>query len=191
MADDELAEAEDLKDLDKPAEGRRIEVKKEGPPQTAAQLAIRIALGTAGILLLVGFFMPWLNLGELRIGDDMRGTVSGLDLVLSNEAEVVRTLGVHRWIILLIPVLGVALAAVGYLGFRWSGIVGAGIGIVVIGYGVVTVVLLFFRTTAFGIWMILIGTFLAVGIGAFSFIRSRADREKSGDAGLPAEADAE
>src|SRR5688500_6131841 len=109
MADDEVvAEAEEVRpsqtDLDDPAP-RRIEVKKEGPPQTPAQLAIRIVLGTAGLLLVIGFFLPWLNLGaEL-------GSLSGFEIVTSSNRAVLHAAGEHRWILLLIPVLALALTA--------------------------------------------------------------------------------
>lgn len=184
MADDEIAEAEEVSasaaDKDEP---RRIEVKKEGPPQTAAQLAIRIALGTSGLLLVIGFFLPWLNLGpEL-------GSLSGFEIITSDNRAVLHAAGDHRWILLLIPVLGLALTAIGYLGFRWSGIVGAVVGLLVIGYGAVTVVMLFFRTTAIGIWLILIGAFIAVGVGVFSVIRARAEREAKPSDAIPTEAE--
>src|SRR5262245_12320611 len=51
------------------------EPKKKGEPQSAAQLAIRVVLGTSGLLLVIGFFLPWLHFGELT-------NISGMDLVV-------------------------------------------------------------------------------------------------------------
>ena len=73
-----------------------------------------------------------------------------------------------------------ALTAVGFLGFRWSGIVAAILGLSLVGYGVVTVVLFFFQKTALGLWLILGGTFLAVAAGMFTFLRARQASAKQG-----------
>ncbi len=165
--DDALARASQT-ELDEP----KAKEKAKGEPQSPADWAIRIALGTAGLLLLVGFFLPWLHFGPLR-------DVSGLDLVRANHEAIRHAIPeTQRWILLVIPVLGLALTAVGFLGFRWSGIVGAVVGVLVIGYGVVTVVTIFFRTTAIGMWLMLGGSFLALGIGLFAIWRLRANREK-------------
>jgi hypothetical protein len=174
MADDDDALALDegsrasKTDLDVP--------KKKGAekstPQTPADWAIRIALGISGLLLLVGFFLPWLHLGDLR-------DVSGLTLVISDQPIIRHMIPeTQRYILLAIPVLGLALTAIGFLGFRWSGIVGAVVGILVIGYGVVTVVTIFFRTTAVGMWLMLGGSFLALGMGLFAVWRMRSAKAK-------------
>jgi hypothetical protein len=145
---------------------------KKKKPSDLPHLALRIALGTAGLFLVVGFFLPWLQFGELT-------NISGMDLVISNDRVIRSATGeTQRWILLLIPVLGLALTAIGYLGFRWSGIVGAGVGLLILGYGIVFVVTIFFQTTAIGLWLIIAGCFLAVGIGLFSWARARAQKER-------------
>lgn len=137
------------------------------PKHAAPHLVLRILLGTAGLLLVVGFFLPWLQLGDLT-------NISGMQLVVADSVLVRQAINdTQRWILLVIPVLGLALTAVGFLGFRWSGIVGAIVGLLVIGYGVVTVVTIFFQTTAVGLWLILAGSFLALGVGLFAVIRAR------------------
>lgn len=166
--DDEIMRASQT-ELDEP---KAPEKKKDAVPQTPADWAIRIALGASGLMLLIGFFLPWLHFGALR-------DVSGLDLVTANHEAIRHAIPeTQRWILLFIPVLGLALTAIGFLGFRWSGIVGAAVGILVIGYGVVTVVTIFFRTTAIGMWLILGGSFLALGIGLFAVLRMRAAKDK-------------
>ena len=165
-------------------------------PETKAgapQLLLRIALGAAGLLLLVGFFLPWVGI-QSRPRADTPGEVqrelmnySGFELASSDDDFVRAAAGsdTQRNLLWLIPVFGLALTAVGFLGFRWSGPLGAILGVVLIGYGAVTVVIIFFQTTRLGLWMILGGAFLAVASGAFSWARAhRARKVEKADPGL-------
>ena len=104
-----------------------------------------------------------------------------MNLVTDGEPTIRALVGdTQRWLLLAIPVFGLALTAVGFLGFRWSGIVAAILGLSLVGYGVVTVVLFFFQKTALGLWLILGGTFLAVAAGMFTFLRARQASAKQG-----------
>lgn len=132
----------------------------------APPLALRIALGAAGLLLVVGFFLPWLQLPS--------DTHSGLTLVFETDRDVREMVGeTQRWVLLVIPVLGVGLTAVGFMGFRWAGPVAVGIGLLLLAYGVVTVVMLFFQHTAVGLWLVVGGAFLAVSAGMVGWLRAR------------------
>lgn len=136
------------------------------PKPGAPHLALRIVLGTAGLLLVVGFFLPW-----VQIDREMR---SGLELVVESDPDVRDMVDeTQRWILLVIPALGAALTAVGFLGLRWSGAVGAGVGLLLMAYGMITVVLLFFQRTGLGLWLIVGATILAVATGLFAIVRAR------------------
>ena len=146
-------------------------------------MALRILLGTAGLLLVVGFFLPWLRIELPAAGGEtvLLREISGMNLVTDGEPTIRALVGdTQRWLLLAIPVFGLALTAVGFLGFRWSGIVAAILGLSLVGYGVVTVVLFFFQKTALGLWLILGGTFLAVAAGMFTFLRARQASAKQG-----------
>lgn len=160
-------------------EKQKEEAKEPLPPAAtgAPHIMLRILLGTAGLLLVVGFFLPWLRI-ELPGADGAESVVlqeiSGMTLVADDEPTIRALVGdTQRWLLLAIPVFGLALTAVGFMGFRWSGIVAAVLGLSLVGYGVVTVVLFFFQKTALGLWLILGGTFLAVAAGMFTFLRAR------------------
>ena len=151
------------------------EVKKKATPALTdgPHVALRIALGSAGVLLLVGFFLPWLRL----TGVD---PLSGLELVIADEEAVVTAIGAtQRWLLILVPLLGVGLTAVGFLGLRFSGQVGFGVGLAIIGYGAFTVIALFVQTTAIGLWLVLGGAFLALNAGLFAWVKAKADRPRA------------
>ena len=168
--DDDKVEVSADEDTKKPA---------AGPKPGAPHMVLRVILGLAGLLLIVGFFLPWLKLA------DEGGTVSGIDLVMAN-GEVARALvgdGAQRWILLLIPGFGAALSAVGFMGIRYSGQISAGLGVLIVGYGMVTLVIFFFQRTDYGLWLILGGSFIAVTAGAVTFARSRVDAKDAVDSG--------
>jgi len=140
------------------------------PTRGQPHMALRIALGTAGLLLLVGFFLPWLKLEEVA-------TVSGMQLVIDNNPIIRALVGddVQRWMLLLVPGFGLALTAVGFLGIRYSGHISAVLGLLIVLYGVITMIIFFFQKTGVGLWLIVIGALLAVGAGAFAWARSRGE----------------
>lgn len=165
MSDDALASEEGTGGSAAPA------ASKPGP-----HIALRIVLGTAGLLLVVGFFLPW-----VQFADDAKH--SGLDLVIENDHAIRQTIGeTQRWILLVVPVLGIVLTAVGFLGFRWSGVVSAVIGLLLLGYGAVTVVIIFFQSTGLGLWLIVGGAFLALASGILVTVRARLAKRAAGAA---------
>jgi hypothetical protein len=144
----------------------------------APHMVLRVVLGTAGLLLVVGFFLPWIELPS--------ESYSGLSLVLDDNRDIREAVGeTRRWILLALPVLGVALTAIGFMGFRWSAAVAAGIGLLLIGYGIVTVVAIFFQTTALGLWLIVAAAFLALGGGLVALVRARSAKQKTPELALP------
>jgi hypothetical protein len=158
MADDALVEGEGASEAAAPA---------AKPKAASPHMALRIVLGTAGLLLVVGFFLPW-----VQIGDNPQ--ISGLSLVIDDTPDIRNTIGeTQRWILLVVPAFGVALTAIGFMGFRWSGPVGAVLGLLLLGYGAVTTVIIFFQSTRVGLWLIVAGAFLALGSGVLVWVRAR------------------
>ncbi|MCA9607066.1 MAG: hypothetical protein KC619_15780 [Myxococcales bacterium] len=154
---------------------------KAGPKPGAPHIVLRIVLGAAGLLLLIGFFFPWLRL----VGpDDQANLVTGLDVVMAGDPVVRALVGqdANRYVLLAIPVFGIALTAVGFLGVRYSGHIAAVLGILIVGYGMVMVVIFFFQKTGFGLWMILGGAFIAILAGLITFVRQRVE---SGEDAVP------
>lgn len=162
------ATAKDEADLPEESEKKKTTKAKAAPKPGAPHMALRIALGTAGLLLVVGFFLPWLKLEELA-------TVSGMQLVIDDNPVIRALVGndTQRWLLLLVPGFGLALTAVGFLGVRYSGHISAVIGLLIVLYGLVTVIIFFFQKTGIGLWLILGGSFLAVAAGAFAWARQR------------------
>ncbi len=175
MADDDDSTAEEAV--------VKVETKKkdEGPKPGTPHLVLRIILGVAGLLLLIGFFFPWLR---LEAADGQFNLVTGLDVVMAGDPVVRALVGqdTQRYLLLLIPVFGVALTAVGFLGIRFSGQISAVLGILIVGYGMVTFIIFFFQRTGFGLWMILGGAFIAILAGVVTFVRARVD---AGEANAP------
>jgi predicted ferric reductase len=175
--------AEDAQDPEDDAapdgEARAPKVSPEaGPKPGAPHMLLRIVLGTAGLLLVVGFFLPWIEWD--------REAFSGLNLMLDADPGIRSAVGeTRRWILLAIPVRGVALTAIGFMGFRWSAAVAAGIGLLLIGYGVVTVVALFFQTTALGLWLIVAAALIALGAGVIALVRGRIAKHPARELALP------
>jgi hypothetical protein len=133
--------------------------------------ATRAALILCGASLMVGFFMPWLTVGELM-------SVSGLGLAFSNGQMVTMISGSHRFLLLAIPAVALLLVIGGIVGNRlapWSAVIG---GLVILGYGFFTVVRMFISSTGLGMWIVLGSVVLALAIGLVEIAgRSRrADR---------------
>lgn len=182
-----------MKDDDAELERAPKESKKkqsEEPKPGYPHVVLRLFLGAAGLLLIIGFFLPWLNLGE-------NSSVSGIELVMADDPVTLALIGAEtqRWLLLLIPGFGIALTGVAIAGIRYSGPIAAVLGILIVGCGMVMVVIFFFQKTGIGLWLILLGAFVAVATGGVSFLRLRAGKNggrSSADAdaeALPADDD--
>ena len=153
---------------------------EEDSSQPSPHIALRAVLAAAGIMLVVGFFTPWIRLDAVNPQQAAQrpsgvvAYVSGLELAVGGDTVVTTATGALPWgVLFLIPLFGAALAAVGFMGNRFSGVVGAGLGLLIVGYGLVTIVMLFFRTTSYGLWLVLGGSFLAVAGGMVAWARGR------------------
>lgn len=176
MADDD---DDDLEERTSRPGKLKVEKGKEKakPKGGAPHIVFRILLGTAGLLLVIGFFLPWLRLeipAAVGVPAEIK-MISGVELVWSEEPLVRAMAGdeTQRYLLLFIPAFGLLMTAVGFLGFRWSGVVAAVMGLTLVGYGIVMFAIFFFQKTGLGLWLILGGAFLSVSAGVVSFLRSR------------------
>ncbi len=169
MADDTPEAEGGAGDETATAKKKRKKKASPAPRPGAPHLALRIALGTAGLLMVIGFFLPWLKLEDLA-------TVSGMQLVIDDNPVIRALVGddTQRWLLLVIPGFGLALTAVGFLGVRYSGHIAAVMGLLIVLYGVITMILFLFQKTGLGLWLIVIGAIVAVAAGTFAWARSRA-----------------
>ncbi|MGF1467830.1 MAG: hypothetical protein ACFCGT_17055 [Sandaracinaceae bacterium] len=172
-------------DLDDEAPARASRAKREpkgsgiGPAAAQLHIGLRLALGLAGLCLLVGFFLPWLSLREIGVDTGETVEVSGIALVVADSATYRQVMDPgQRYLVLLVPIFGLALTAIGFLGFRFAGPVGFGMGLLLIIYGLVRVIIVFLQTARVGLWLVLLGAFTALVAGLIAYIRSRELRLK-------------
>ncbi len=126
----------------------------------AASLPVRAVFVICGLALLIGFFMPWFKLGNLL-------QVSGLGLVFTQGEAVGMLSGPNKFLLVAVPVLGVLLVVGAGFGLRvtpWVAVVGA---CIILLYGLFTVMQLFVSSTGFGMWLVIIASIAALGIGLF------------------------
>ena len=150
--DDEVAEGS--------AKGRST--PPGGPEQTGAHgigaVVHRTLLGLAGLGMLVGFFMPWLTVGDMV-------TISGFDLLTGQGRLFESMAGPGKLPLAFLPVSGALLVAGAVTGHRltaWLGLGAGGCGLV---YGLLALVRLFFRTTGPGMWTVVVSLLIALGAG--------------------------
>jgi hypothetical protein len=107
----------------------------------------------AGVALMVGFFLPWIDLGGFV-------RVSGFDAVWHGGAA-----WYTRGLLALLPFAGAALALAGLTGSRSAPLLGLGVGGGVLGYVLVKTVWSFVETTGWGMWLVLGGATVALVAG--------------------------
>ena len=141
------------------------------PPQLAATAAgafvIRVLLCVAGGGLIVGFFLPWLTIGQLA-------ELNGPALMGANSQIANLGSGPTGMLLMMVPLLGVGLLMGGLTGHRiaaWVALIAGG---AVIGDGLVTLVKLFLDATGTGMWMVIGSAFLSLILGLISLGRGRA-----------------
>jgi hypothetical protein len=140
--------------------------------RTTVPMAARLVFALCGLGLLVGFFMPWLTLGDLV-------SVSGLGLAFSEGQMVSMISGSHRFLLFAIPALAVLLVIGGVVGNRlapWAAVAG---GIVVLGYGLFTVIRLFISSTGLGMWLVIGSAVVALALGLWMSGATRARKDRA------------
>lgn len=107
-------------------------------------------MGMCGLALVVGFFMPWLDLGGVA-------SISGWDLVKSSHVA-----WTTRFMLALCPLGGAALALAGFGRSRSASGLSLGMGLGVLGYLFFKLAWGFIKTTGFGLWIVIAAAVVAV-----------------------------
>ncbi len=127
----------------------------------------RTWMGIAGIAIVVGFFLPWVDFGGLV-------KVSGYEILTSGK------LGTWEWLLAAAyPLSGLALIVASLEGSagagRWCGLAAGG---VIVLYPLYKVVRGFFEVTGVGYWLVLAGGIVAL-VGGLVAPRARAALKKA------------
>lgn len=134
------------------------------PKPTVAPMWLRLLQGLSGVGLIVGFFMPWIKLGETV-------SLSGFSLVLTGGVEQLSA--PSRGLIFSIPLIGLALLATAIKGFRGLGWAGLATGILIGLVGVYTLISAFLDSTGMGMWLVSGCALMAMGTGALALRLSK------------------
>jgi hypothetical protein len=110
-------------------------------------------LALAGLALVVGFFLPWIDVGGVF-------TVSGFAMVWRGEGG-----GIGRFLLAMVPLVGVALACAGVLGSRKAAGIALAAGGGIFGYFLWTLARGFIATTGIGLWLVLGASVAALVFG--------------------------
>jgi hypothetical protein len=131
-------------------------------PSLGAHVAgatVRLLLALSGAGLLVGFFMPWLTMGNMVV-------ISGFSLVASSGELVASFSGPGRLLLFAIPAFGIALICAALMGRpRLNQALALTAGASILGYGLFTLIKLFFDSTGLGMWLVVLAALLALAIG--------------------------
>jgi len=130
------------------------------------RLVERGLFGACGAALLVGFFMPWFKVGALL-------SVSGLSLLVSSGEMVGMLSGANRFLLVIVPLLGLVLLGGSIVGTRLTRLLAvAGAGLFLLG-GFLLAVRFFLTTTGTGMWLTVFAALLALSVGLISVGRSQ------------------
>jgi hypothetical protein len=130
--------------------------------ESAGALIARIAIGLAGLGLLIGFFLPWIRLGELV-------SMSGLSMALTG-GEAVKELSGFRMILLIVPLAGLALIASAIRSWAYAWVALAS-GILIFVAALFTLIRVFLDSTGAGMWVVAISALTAVAVGFIAYRR--------------------
>lgn len=137
-------------------------------------IAFRASIGATGLAMIVGFFLPWVR-RQLEQGDETV-LLSGLSLVQQDSLA-----GTPPIAILVVPLLGTALAALAFTGFRFTAYVAISVSVLLFGYAAYVFFQLFVQHTGLGLWITTGAAFLSLllGAGALFWMRRVAERAKA------------
>lgn len=114
-----------------------------------------IVLGAVGLVMVIGFFLPWIRLGELV-------SASGYDLV-AREAFSPLT----RLVFALCPIGGAVLVLGSVSGARSLGGAGLALGSGILLYSGYRLLQVLFVTTGLGLWLVIGAACIAIVVGLF------------------------
>lgn len=182
LKDDELGLASKTSDaeLTKPDSSKLEAPKKKDASEVP--LAFRVAIGATGLAMLVGFFLPWVR-RQLEEGDETV-LLSGLSLVQQESLA-----GTPPIAIIVVPLLGTALAAIAFTGFRFTAYVAIGVSVLLFGYAAYVFFQLFVQHTGLGLWITTGAAFLSLllGAGTLFWMRRAAEKAKATKSELKAD----
>ncbi len=141
------------------------------PPSSPAEMALRVVLGVLGLVMLVGFFLPWLSVAGPIEGAPLVAQ-SGLTLATSGDL-----VGTPAPLLFLVPALGAVLSAASFMGFRFAPQVAVGIALTLLGYALYVLLQMFVHHTELGLWLVSGGTFLVLLLGMLAWNVTRRPRE--------------
>ena len=111
--------------------------------------------------MLVGFFMPWLKVGSLL-------TISGFGLVFASGDVVNVVSGTSRFMLVVVPLLGLLLivgAVVGHRVTQWVALAGA---TGILGFGFLRVLEIFLTSTGLGMWLVIVSALVCLVLSLLS-----------------------
>ena len=148
-----------------PAPGpRAVDQPRRSGEASIATMAARIALAAAGLGLVVGFFLPWIRLGDVLV-------LSGLGMALTGGEAIEALAGPLRGIVFIVPIAGVAMLAIAIRGARAIAVTGLAGGLLVFASGVITLIRAFLDSTGAGMWVVVISALTAIAVGFFAYRR--------------------
>lgn len=152
------------------------------PDPNAVPIAFRVLIGATGLAMLVGFFLPWVR-RQLEEGDETV-LLSGLSLLQQDSLA-----GTPSIAVIVVPVLGTALAAIAFTGFRYTAYVAIAVSVLLFGYAAYVLFQLFVAHTGMGLWITTGAAFLSLLFGAGTLLWTRRVAEKAKAAKSEAKAD--
>jgi len=133
-------------------------------------LVARVVFGLCGAALLVGFFMPWFLVGQFL-------SMSGFGLVFTSGQLVGLLAGANRSLLIAVPLLGVLLIIGSVWGHRITSWFAAGGAFTLLAFAFISVMHVFLSSTGAGMWIVVLATFVALGMGAFGIGRRSPSRD--------------
>jgi hypothetical protein len=119
----------------------------------------RVLLCLCGLVLVLGFFLPWVTAGTAL-------ELSGLGLAISGGEMVQAVSGGGRFLLFLAPLMGAALiagAVTGHWATPWVGILGSG---ALLLFGIIHVISFFLSSTGVGLWLVVFAALFTLVVGA-------------------------
>jgi hypothetical protein len=133
-------------------------------------LVSRVVFGLCGAALLVGFFMPWFSVGQFL-------SMSGFGLVFTSGQLVGLLAGANRSLLIAVPLLGIVLIVGSVWGHRVTSWFAAGGAFTLLAFAFISVMHVFLSSTGAGMWIVVLATFITLGMGAFGVGRRSPSRD--------------
>jgi hypothetical protein len=136
------------------------------PVREKPQLGLipRVVFGLSGAALLIGFFLPWFLVGQFL-------SLSGFGLVFTSGQMVGLLAGANRSLLIAVPLLGIVLIVGSVWGHRVTSWLAAGGAFTLLAFAFISMLHVFLSSTGAGMWIVVLATFVTLGMGAFGIGR--------------------